>query len=815
MSRERDSQWHRERALWDVDDEPPRPALAPGKRTLTQRLPPRSVQRAARAHAPRRMSPAGGGPAPMGAAAAAALGVPLDGELAGEDIQAIAQTGVAGAGQPLPHLDRIQRAFGPAHDLSRVRAHVGGDASAASHAIGARAYATGSDVAFDGPPDLHTAAHEAAHVVQQRQGVSLAGGVGQAGDPYEVQADQVADAVVAGRSASDILGNEGSGRDRAVQRREGDEPAGADITPGEGELALPAAPPAQEDGGGSAEAEAPAVMGLPAEVVRQALAQIAEAFSMQEAADSYDRSQYRASGGESGRPEGGSDGPTPWWADGADESLKVAVPIDRALLDASSIYRAFQIRIAEAGAAECGVRFQTRMGLGEMVDAASRAGLWSRRHLLVAGKHGVSDRELRATLEREIVAGRTEIPMRLTGFRSVLTWFHEVFLRDRGVMMSQFKARQSGEPERVLFDFFAAHVNGLVNVVNSVGEIGARIGGGSAVQHVDIPKIPKISYRSQWGANQGAAAELGVELGVTWVTGGWVAQGFTRAAPAVMQGLESVTIAGVRVGPHLLVAAKAVMAGAAVSDAYSVAMEVRDSLRVLGADDSTDEERHNAVRTILLTIAGAGVGKRAHDGYSARGGRAGGDGPRARIHRDGPGPEKAPDDPELDERPHADGSRAPMRAKSRAERFEELALDPDTKKRRPAEAEVALGLEDAGVLPPEVRRPIPGEGHGGADFVDGADQGWDVKAPRSRERLEAEIAANALAKGQRVPTFDPGKRTRGEFETSEFIGDMQVELNSGSNVIIDTRGLTDGDLEQLRQTIAERGWENSVRYFPR
>jgi hypothetical protein len=110
------------------------------------------------------------------------------------------RAGVAGPGEALPHGDAIARSFGPAHELSSVRAHVGGAAAtAAAAAIGATAYATGADVAFAAPPDLHTAAHEAAHVVQQRAGVHLAGGVGADGDPYERHADAVADRVVAGR----------------------------------------------------------------------------------------------------------------------------------------------------------------------------------------------------------------------------------------------------------------------------------------------------------------------------------------------------------------------------------------------------------------------------------------------------------------------------------------------------------------------------------------------------------------------------------------------------------------------------------------
>ncbi|GAB4569898.1 MAG: hypothetical protein Tsb0020_24320 [Haliangiales bacterium] len=131
-----------------------------------------------------------------------------------------AAEGVSGSGSSLPHLDRIQQAFGPSHDVSQVKAHVGGAAAQASEAIGAEAYATGNNIAFRSTPDLHTAAHEAAHVVQQRQGVSLEGGVGQAGDSYEKHADAVADRVVAGESAADLLGGGASaGASAAVQNK--------------------------------------------------------------------------------------------------------------------------------------------------------------------------------------------------------------------------------------------------------------------------------------------------------------------------------------------------------------------------------------------------------------------------------------------------------------------------------------------------------------------------------------------------------------------------------------------------------------------
>lgn len=123
---------------------------------------------------------------------------------ANQDVQSAAARGVSSPGGRLPFADEIQGSFGH-HDISDVQAHVGGAAAEASAAIGARAYATGNHVAFAGAPDLHVAAHEAAHVVQQRGGVQLKGGVGEAGDLYERHADAVADKVVAGQSAEALL----------------------------------------------------------------------------------------------------------------------------------------------------------------------------------------------------------------------------------------------------------------------------------------------------------------------------------------------------------------------------------------------------------------------------------------------------------------------------------------------------------------------------------------------------------------------------------------------------------------------------------
>jgi hypothetical protein len=121
-----------------------------------------------------------------------------------DGVQQAAARGVQGGGGSLPYLDKIQASFG-SHDVSNVQAYVGGNAKGACESMGAEAYATGNSVAFKGSTSLHTAAHEAAHIVQQRAGVSLKGGVGQAGDQYEQHADAVADLVVQGKSSESLL----------------------------------------------------------------------------------------------------------------------------------------------------------------------------------------------------------------------------------------------------------------------------------------------------------------------------------------------------------------------------------------------------------------------------------------------------------------------------------------------------------------------------------------------------------------------------------------------------------------------------------
>lgn len=136
-----------------------------------------------------------------------------------------ARQGLGDASAGLPHFEILQQAFA-GFDLSGVRSSVGGEAKQASQRLCAEAYATPEGVGFRDYPTLHTAAHEAAHVVQQRMGHAPSR-IGR-DDPLEQHADRVADAVVAGDATAPLfneLGQGGASVGQAVQLKSAKEQA--------------------------------------------------------------------------------------------------------------------------------------------------------------------------------------------------------------------------------------------------------------------------------------------------------------------------------------------------------------------------------------------------------------------------------------------------------------------------------------------------------------------------------------------------------------------------------------------------------------
>lgn len=123
-------------------------------------------------------------------------------------------------------------------------------------------------------------------------------------------------------------------------------------------------------------------------------------------------------------------------------------------------------------------------------------------------------------------------------------------------------------------------------------------------------------------------------------------------------------------------------------------------------------------------------------------------------------------------------------------RVNELAADPaqdgavSGKTRR--EAEVGVSLEEAGKLP----KPLTRDPSGGAEFIDGAKQAWDVKRFNS--------------------SFPPSK---GGYTLEDSLRKIGRELLIGENVIVDTIDLKPEHVAELRAAVTARGWDTRVIWY--
>lgn len=127
--------------------------------------------------------------------------------------------GRQGHGIALPEPVQRQMEAGLGDSFAEVRVHTDAEADRLSRGVGATAFTSGRDIFFaSGAYDpgsaagQHLLAHELTHTVQQASGpvagTFTAGGVAVSdpGDPFESAAQRSADAVVAGRAASDAVG---------------------------------------------------------------------------------------------------------------------------------------------------------------------------------------------------------------------------------------------------------------------------------------------------------------------------------------------------------------------------------------------------------------------------------------------------------------------------------------------------------------------------------------------------------------------------------------------------------------------------------
>ncbi len=107
--------------------------------------------------------------------------------------------------QSIPYLSRIQQSFGPGYDLRNIKSHSGTESQQVSHSLGTRAFTRGNHIVFGDRPNLHVAAHEAAHVFQQQAGLQFYSRAPGGKDVYEQNANAIADRVVNNQSAADLL----------------------------------------------------------------------------------------------------------------------------------------------------------------------------------------------------------------------------------------------------------------------------------------------------------------------------------------------------------------------------------------------------------------------------------------------------------------------------------------------------------------------------------------------------------------------------------------------------------------------------------
>jgi len=143
--------------------------------------------------------------------------------------------------------------------------------------------------------------------------------------------------------------------------------------------------------------------------------------------------------------------------------------------------------------------------------------------------------------------------------------------------------------------------------------------------------------------------------------------------------------------------------------------------------------------------------------------------------------------------PQTEEERAAEQAE-RTRRHDEMSHDPDHGGKVTAgaqrEADIALAMEEAGLMKPPVRRP---DGPGQGDFIDGNGTHWDVKGMQS----------NPAGQGR--------GQAKGRYSDAKATGIIEKQLAAGRNVVLDLSGLDDHDRESLKALIRNNpSWHGRV-----
>ena len=165
------------------------------------------------------------------------------------------------------------------------------------------------------------------------------------------------------------------------------------------------------------------------------------------------------------------------------------------------------------------------------------------------------------------------------------------------------------ESARFVGDFYRAHVNGLVGVVEGFMEIPMLVPnlvGVARGKDWTHARLPKIDYVTPWGKRNGTAMEAGVGIGLT---GPMMA--VTRSV-AVVNALGDAGTA-LNLSPRIVAAVKVLVIGSEVAEGIQTAYEVHDAVQILRTGkiteggvtrDATDEELDAALESLLFQAAG-------------------------------------------------------------------------------------------------------------------------------------------------------------------------------------------------------------------
>jgi len=114
----------------------------------------------------------------------------------------IAQEGLTGPAEEVPHRQTLERAFG--QSLGEIKVHRGPDAQVASAALDAEAYAHKGSIVLGPAADLSVVAEEVAHALQQSRNPAGPARVTSVYGPAEREAGDIANSVVSGSMVGPI-----------------------------------------------------------------------------------------------------------------------------------------------------------------------------------------------------------------------------------------------------------------------------------------------------------------------------------------------------------------------------------------------------------------------------------------------------------------------------------------------------------------------------------------------------------------------------------------------------------------------------------